>query len=300
MQKIVPNIWFQESAAEAVDFYTSIFPDSHILRTDYYPTEGLLDFQKPMAGKVITIDFVLAGLQFTAINDRVRFPVNPSISFMVHVNPHTDPDALRQQRALWDALTDRGTVLMDLEEHEFSPLYGWVEDQYGVSWQLMSLGPDDEPRPAIVPALMFAGPAQGKARQAIDVYSSLFDNSEFHLVAEYSEATGPARQGDLLYADFTLDGQWFIANDSSEEQDWTFSEGLSLLVQCEDQAEIDRLWEVLSTDPELEQCGWCRDEFGVRWQIVPKNMADLMAQPGGFEKMLSMKKIQISEFSMSD
>jgi predicted 3-demethylubiquinone-9 3-methyltransferase (glyoxalase superfamily) len=151
-QKITPNLWFDGNAKEAVDYYVSVFPDSEILSTNYYPKsteEGLADFQKDMAGKELAVEFRLGDMRFTAIN---------------------------------------------------------------------------------------AGP-------------------EFH-----------------------------------------FSEAISFAVTCKDQAEIDYFWEKLSAVPESEQCGWCKDKYGLSWQIVPESMEALMQKPGAFAKMMQMKKLVIADF----
>ncbi len=151
-QKIVPNLWFDGNAQEAVDYYVSVFPDSRILSTEHYPqseAEGLADFQKDMAGKVLAIEFELRGMHFTAIN---------------------------------------------------------------------------------------AGP------------------------------------------------------------EFKFNEAVSFAVSCKDQEEIDYYWEKLSRIPESEQCGWCKDQFGLSWQIIPENMDELMQRPGAFARMMEMKKLVIDEF----
>lgn len=147
MQKIVPNLWFEGNAKEAVDFYCQVFTDGKITTTSYYPTEGLADFQKPMAGKELTIEFELFGQRFTAIN---------------------------------------------------------------------------------------AGP------------------------------------------------------------EFKFNEAVSFLVNCADQTEIDYYWGKLSATPENEQCGWCKDKFGLSWQIVPAGVDELMANPKAFQAMMQMKKIDIA------
>lgn len=149
MQKITPNLWFDGNAKEAVDFYVSVFPDSKIVGTSYYPEEGLADFQKDLAGKELTIDYELSGNRFTAIN---------------------------------------------------------------------------------------AGP------------------------------------------------------------EFKFNESVSFLINCEDQEEIDYYWERLSSVPASEQCGWCKDQYGLSWQVVPQNMEDLMQRPDAFKHMMQMKKIVISDF----
>jgi len=149
VQKITPNLWFDGNAKEAVDFYISVFSDSEIISTSYYPTDGLADFQKDLAGKVLTVDFALAGQRFTAIN---------------------------------------------------------------------------------------AGP------------------------------------------------------------EFKFTEAISFVVLCEDQEEIDYFWSKLSSVPDSEQCGWCKDKFGLSWQIVPANMEELMQKPDAFARMMQMKKIVIADF----
>lgn len=152
MKKITPNLWFDGNAQEAVDFYISVFPDSKILSTEYYPNteaEGLADFQKDLAGKVLAIEFELSGNAFVAINAGSEFKFNESVSFSI---------------------------------------------------------------------------------------------------------------------------------------------------PCKDQEEIDYYWEKLSTVPESEQCGWCKDQFGLSWQVVPENTEELLKKPGAFAKMMNMKKLIIADF----
>lgn len=152
MQKITPNLWFDGNAKEAVTYYVSVFPDSKIISTQYYPkstTEGLADFQRDMAGKELVIEFELGGLRFMAIN---------------------------------------------------------------------------------------AGP------------------------------------------------------------EFKFNEAVSFAIACNDQEEIDYFWGKLSSVPEAEQCGWCKDRFGLSWQVVPSNMDELMQRPGAFANMMRMKKLVVKDF----
>jgi predicted 3-demethylubiquinone-9 3-methyltransferase (glyoxalase superfamily) len=148
-QKITPNLWFNGNAQEAVDFYTSVFPDGKIISTEYYPHEGLADFQQGLAGKVLTIDFELRGQRFIAIN---------------------------------------------------------------------------------------AGP------------------------------------------------------------EFTFNESVSFMIDCKDQDEIDYFWLKLSSVPESQQCGWCKDQYALSWQVVPANMGELMQKPDAFAHLMEMKKIVIADF----
>ena len=121
VQKITPNLWFDGNAKEAVAFYISIFPDSRILDTSYYPTEGLLDFQRPLAGKELTIDFELDGQRFTAINAGPEFKFNESISFLVSCKDQKEIDYY------WEKLS----AVPESEQ------CGWLKDKYGLSWQIV-------------------------------------------------------------------------------------------------------------------------------------------------------------------
>ncbi|MGO1544219.1 MAG: VOC family protein [Gulosibacter sp.] len=296
MQFITPSLWFNGDAEEAVQFYLNAFPESLVTATHYYPSEGLPEFQLEMAGKVLTIEFQLADLEFIAINAGGEFRPNPAISFMVNFDPTIKANAADQLDSLWNKLIDGGSILMPLDAYPFSERYGWVEDRFGVNWQLILTNPEGEPRPQIMPSFMFGGPVVNQARTAIDRWTTTFPNSELANVAEYPEPTGPAQTGSIMFSDFTLGGQWFVAMDSGTEQDFTFTEGVSLQVNCGDQQQIDDYWTTLSRVPESEVCGWCKDEFGVSWQIVPASMNELLTKPRSYERLMAMKKIEIAKF----
>jgi len=100
--------------------------------------------------------------------------------------------------------------------------------------------------------------------------------------------------GTVLTVDFELNGQRFTAINGGPV--FTFSEAISFVIACEDQEEIDYYWDKLSKVPESEQCGWCKDQFGLSWQVVPKNMEELMKKPGAFANMMQMKKMVIEDF----
>lgn len=299
MQKIIPNLWFNKTAKEAAEFYISVFPNSRIVSTTHYPAsaeEGLADFQLDFAGKELTVEFEIEGQHFVNINAGPEFSPNPSVSFMVNFDPSRDEQARQHLDELWEKLLEGGEALMPLDEYPFSKRYGWVKDRYGITWQLILTDPNGDPRPFIVPSLLFAGKNVNRAEEAINFYTSIFNNAKVGLLARYNEPAGPAKAGSLMYGDFMLEGEWLAAMDSSEEQDFIFNEAISVQVNCKDQAEIDYLWEKLSTVPESEQCGWCKDQFGLSWQIVPRNMEELMAKPDAFKKLMQMHKIVIADF----
>ena len=298
-QKIIPSLWFNGNAKEAVDFYVAAFPDSKIISTSYYPKtteEGLADFQQDLAGDVLTIEFSLDNYRFTAINAGSEFEPNPSISFMLNFDPSRDDQAREHLDMLWNTLIDDGEVLMPLDLYPHSDHYGWVKDKYGNTWQLMLTNPDGEPRPFIIPSLMFTNQNNGRAEEAIEYYTSVFKNSKIGTLVHYPENSEINSAGSVVFADFQIAGQWFAAMDSGMAHDFTFNEAISLQIFCKDQAEIDRYYDELSTVPEAEVCGWCKDKYGVSWQVTPENTDELLRKPGAFANMMKMKKIVIADF----
>ena len=295
MQKIIPNLWFDHAAQAAVDFYVDTFPDVRRVDSTRYPAEGLPDFQREFAGHLLTIDFTIRGQRFAAINAGPEFGPTPAISFFVNFDPGREPNPRGQLDELWERLSDGGTTLMPLQEYPFSPRYGWVQDRFGVSWQLMESDPSGDPRPLIVPSLLFCGSAQNRAHEAMEFYAQTFPGYRSGTKSTYERPTGPAPAGAIAYADFAIGDTWVAAMDSGVAQPFTFTEGVSLVVECAGQEEIDRLWNRLSYVSEAEACGWCKDQFGVSWQIVPHNIAELMKRPGAYQRLLEMKKIVVAQ-----
>lgn len=298
-QKIIPNLWFNQNADEAGAFYTDVFLGATATVGARYP-DNVPDWQADFAGKTLTVDVVIDGYLLTLVNAGDEFRPNGSVSFMLNFDPlRFNGDRVAAKARLdetWAKLSDGGSVLMELGEYPFSPYYGWVQDRYGVNWQLLLTNPEGDPRPFLIPQLMFAGPVQNKAREAATFYASLFPDAEVGFIAEYPEKTGPADAGSVMFGEFRLAGQWFAMMDSAVEQDFTFTCGVSLEVRCADQEELDRYWNALTAVPEAEVCGWLADKYGLSWQIVPENMGELMERPGAYEKMMEMKKLIIADF----
>lgn len=295
MQKIIPSLWFDRVAGEAADFYTSLFPNSRVVQTSFYPSVGLPEFQRSFAGELLTAEIEIDGFAITLINSDATFRPNQALSFLVNFDPSRDPEAREHLDDLWAGLLDGAVVHMPLDEYPFSERYGWIEDRYGVSWQLMLTNAAGEPRPFLIPDFLFGGAAQDRAEEAIEFYTSVFADAAPGALVRYPQQSGPAASGAVMFADFRLEGQWFAAMDAAYPQEASFTPGFSLQVMCADQAEIDRLWAALSTVPEAEQCGWCVDRFGVSWQIVPAGVAELTQTPESYRAMLGMKKIVIAD-----
>jgi predicted 3-demethylubiquinone-9 3-methyltransferase (glyoxalase superfamily) len=137
-----------------------------------------------------------------------------------------------------------------------------------------------------------------RAEEAVNFYVSIFSNSRVQRVARYGEA-GPEEVGKVMTIEFQLEGQDFLAINSDVE--FPFSPAVSLVVNCQDQAEMDRLWNQLAADPDGGQCGWIEDRFGLSWQIVTPELSDMICDPhpaksqGVMRAMLQMKKLDLAE-----
>lgn len=299
MQKIIPFLWFDNEAEEAAEFYTSIFENSRIENLTRYLEAGQeIHGQQP--GSVMTVEFEIEGYKMIGLNGGPHFHFNPSVSFFVNFDPSRDKNARKKLDRLWENLSEGGKALMPLDTYPFSEHYGWIEDKYGISWQLILTNPEGEERPVIVPSLLFVRDVCGKAEEAMNFYLDLFMHSQPGLVARYPAGMEPDREGTVMYGDFMLENQWFAAMDSAQEHDFSFNEAISLQVLCDTQEEVDFLWENLSAVPEAEQCGWLKDKFGVSWQIVPIELPDLLSGDREnaeqvTETLLGMKKIDINQ-----
>ncbi|MCB0090679.1 MAG: VOC family protein, partial [Caldilineaceae bacterium] len=263
-QNITAHLWFDKEAVEAANFYTSLLPDSEVT--------NITTLHDTPSGDCDIVSFTLAGQPFMGISAGPLFKFNPSISFMVNFDPAQDPDARTRIDTVWAKLIEGGTALMPLDKYPFSERYGWVQDKYGLSWQLILTNPAGEKRPVIIPALLFVGDVCGKAEEAADYYISVFKDAQRGTIARYPAGMEPDKEGAIMFSDFQLLDQWFVAMDSAHEHKFAFNEAISFIVKCDTQAEIDYYWEKLSAVPEAEQCGWCKDKFGVSWQITPTAM----------------------------
>jgi len=283
-QKITPYLWFDTQAEEAANFYVSIFDHSKVADIARYGEGG----PRP-AGGVMIVTFQLDGQVFTALNGGPEFNFTPAISFFVYCATEEEIDRLFKK------LSNGGQVLMELDKYPFSEKFGWVNDRFGVSWQL-NLAPNPQ---KIIPFFTFVGKQHGKAEEAVNTYVSLFDHSSIQAIERYAAGEGEPK-GTVKHARFTLHGQEFMAMESGLEHAWTFTEAVSLLVNCESQAEVDELWEKLTAGGEEGPCGWLKDKYGVSWQIIPTVLGTLMQDEDAekasrvMKAMLQMKKIDIA------
>lgn len=285
MQGITPHLWFDKEAKEAAEFYASIFEDSSVKRTTR--------LHDTPSGSVEIVVIELAGQQFTLLSAGPYFKFTPAISFLVSCDSQEEVDRL------WDDLSDGGVPLMELGEYPFSQRYGWLQDRYGLFWQVMFVA-DGQMEEKLTPVLLFVGDVCGKAEEAIRFYTSVFENSSVGDIQRWGPDEDPEKEGTIKHARFTLNGRQFTAMESARAHDFAFNEAISFQVHCDTQEEIDYHWERLSANPKAEQCGWLKDRYGLSWQIVSTVMDKLFNDPDQekiarlTQAFLKMKKLDIA------
>lgn len=259
---------------EASAFYLELFKEASILED----TEMVKTIQ-------------VLGQQIMLLNEGPPTRPNPSISFMLNCTQ------VQETNTYWEKLSRGGKVLMPLDAYPWSPLYGWVEDRFGISWQ-MNTHAEQNHTQSISPVYLFSGDQAGKAAEAIQLYTRLFKDSKVQFIARYTEKEG--NPNFIKQAELNLDNYHIRLTDSPMEPAFPFNEGVSMVIPCRDQQEIDRFWEgFLQAGAQALACGWLKDPFGACWQIVPHNIHNIMQDPRhgptAFQAMLKMKKIIIAD-----
>ncbi len=268
---IHPCLWFNGQAKAAAQLYCSLFKNSSIT-----------------ADTPLVVKFELEGSEFMALNGGPEFKINPSISVFVLC------ESLEETNTLWQKLIEGGKALIPIDKYDWSERYGWLQDRFGLTWQI-SLNGDAPIQQKIRSCMLFTRERFGMAEKALNFYTSVFEHSSTDLLMHYHEGTEHA--GKVLYSEFKLNQQNLIAMDGPGVHDYTFNEGVSFVVECESQEEIDYYWEKLTKGGEESMCGWLKDQFGVSWQIVPAILGGLMSDPEKAPKVmqafLKMKKFDI-------
>jgi predicted 3-demethylubiquinone-9 3-methyltransferase (glyoxalase superfamily) len=281
-QKITPCLWFEKDAQEICKFYSSIFKDSEV--------KYIRTLKNTPSGTVEVAAVRLRDMESTLLVAGPLFKFSPAVSFLIACETKDEVEAL------WAKLTKGGKPLMELGEYPFSEKYGWTEDKYGLSWQVMSVG-GRAIEQKITPMLMFVGKQCGKAEEAMEFYATLFNPSRIDGIVRYGEGELPDKPGTIKHAAFALAGQRFTAMDSAYAHAFTFNEAISFMVHCETQEEIDYYWGKLSADPAAEQCGWLKDKYGLSWQIFPTVLGEMLNDKEKSARVtavfLKMKKFDI-------
>lgn len=283
MNKITPHLWYDKEAKQAAESYISAFGgNSRVLSSS--------QLHDTPSGTVDILTIELAGQEFGLISAGPLFRFNPSVSFLVACKTKDEVDAL------WNRLSPGGTTRMPLDSYPFSERYGWTDDKYGLSWQIMAMG-DRTTKQKIIPTLMFVDELSGKAEEAVRFYAATFRDSAIGDINRYNRGEAPDKEGTTRHASFTLENQQFAAMDSARAHNFRFNEAISFIVHCETQQEIDYYWGKLTAVPSAEQCGWLKDKYGVSWQIVPTVLGKMLQDPKKAGRVtqafLKMKKFDI-------
>ncbi|TCB38077.1 VOC family protein [Acinetobacter sp. ANC 4910] len=271
---IYPALWFDNQALEAFEFYCSVFPNSMIL--EHNPT---------------VVKASLSNQCFIGINGGPYFLPNPAISFTVIC------DSRQEITALWQKLILGGASLIDLGHYSWNAYYGWVQDQFGYTWQLQ-LNNRDKTQQHIIPNLLFCGIHQNQCSQALQYYQKIFPEFQRHQLLRYSSGD---LKGKIQNSIFSLNHLKFIAKDSPDLHIFDFNESVSFVIPCKTQQEIDYYWNYFTEHGSESWCGWCKDVFGISWQVIPDNLAQILAtHPQAYSTLTRMKKIIIEDLLISE
>lgn len=284
MRQIAIQLCFNDQAEEAVKFYTSVFDNSEITREIHLPMPN---------GDTVAYDFMIENQAFSAFNGGPDFKMNPSFSVMVALDTADEVDAL------YEKLAEGGKDLMPLDKYPFSDRYAWVEDQFGLTWQLMA----SKGMPAnhkVRVSLLFAGQYCGKAEQALNYYADIFQGAEPGHINYYQEGEAQDDRAKVNFAELNVGDQQLVFMDHGFGSDEEFTQAISFLIVAGAQSEVDYYWEKLSAHEEAEAMGWLQDEYGVSWQVVPQAYFQIMEtateeqKKRVLDKLVKMKRMNVA------
>lgn len=286
MKNISVCLWYDKQAEQAAEFYKTVFNTQVGTIAKY--SEAASQASGQPKGSVMTVDMKIEGLSVLALNGGPMFKFNPSSSFTVACTSKAEIEEK------WKKLSQGGQVRMGLDKYPWAEAYGWTTDQFGVEWQLI-FNPEAPPAPRkISPAFLFTDELFGKGQQALDLYTSIFPNSKIETIAK------DEKTNSVMHARFNLNGESFVLMEGQGKHGHKFNEAFSLMVSCENQQEIDAFWNKLTANGgSPSRCGWCKDPFGVSWQIVWSGMGETMKDPAKAGKamavVMKMGKLDIAK-----
>lgn len=274
MNKISTWLWFGSEAEEAANYYVSIFKNAKITNISRAPEGGRIP-----GGSVLSVNFSIGNHDMATLNGNNGYcTFTPAHSFMV------DCETEEEINTLWEELSGNERIMMPLGAYPFAEKFGWCADKFGVSWQLNLTKKTQK----VTPHVMFVGENFGRCSEAMTLYTSLFDESEVRVNMKDPN-------GNVMIANVNLSGFDLSMNENNANHAFNLTEATSFSVLCETQEEIDRLWNELTADGGEEMmCFWLKDKFGVTWQIVPKQMGEMLSNPetaaNVINAMMKMKK----------
>lgn len=267
---IYPCVWHNQTAQEAAQFYTQVLTDCKIVE------------ENPIAAQISVFN-----KKILLLNGGNKFTPNPSISFFLYAR------TISEAKEMYDLLKANGKVLMKFDRYPWAEAYGWVEDKYHTSWQI--LWSKNYPQGGLLtPSLLLTQALNGRAQEAMEFYKQIFPNGKIVMTDHYAPSSGMDTNhiqfGELSIANHTL---YFM--DGGTQHEFSFNEGMSFVLECKDQAEIDYYWNHFTKEGQESYCGWCKDQFNVSWQVIPENLPKLLSSPQAAEAFMKMIKIDISK-----
>lgn len=276
----------------SVNLYTCLWTNGNAEEMSAYYSQVFKNY-KLLSQTSLVYNIEINGFKIMLLNAVSKFEINPSISFFYYCQ------SSEEAAELWCKLKLDSKVLMDLGKYPWAQNYGWIQDQYGVNWQIF-YSPENKNAGKILPSLMFTGINNGKLSHAISFYQDVFKTENTNnIIVKYADED-PDTTGNIMYSEFSLMDYSIVAMENSGSHDFQFNEGVSIVVECETQDEIDHYWFKLSEGGSLGQCGWLKDQYGISWQIVPKIMEEIMQNEKwaltAVDIILHSTKFEISKF----
>ena len=189
---------------------------------------------------------------------------------------------------------------MELGQYPFAERFGWIQDRFGLSWQLTYTADAGEITQKIQPSLMFINKQYGRAEEAINFYLDVFKNSETLALTRYPTGHPFEKERTVMFSKQRFEDVQFLLNENSSNHAFDFNEAFSFTIYCDTQEEIDYYWYKLTAVPESEVCGWLKDRFDVSWQIVPRELDEMLLTEDKAAKdrvvatFMKMKKLDIA------
>lgn len=273
--QIYPCLAIKGRIAEAADFYINTFG------------QGSVELSSTIVSQI-----ELSGQKFMLLNEGPSSSPNPSVSFMVMCK------STEEAENYWKKLIDEGTELMPLDSYDWSPKYGWLQDKFGISWQIYT-GNEGKTAQKFCPTFMFSGNKAGKAENAIHFYTELFPDSSVEGILRHDD-DDKKNAGLVKHAQFKINDFVIMAMDSREDIAFDFNDAISMVVACDTQDEIDNYWLKLTADGGTEvACGWLTDKYGISWQVIPAKIGEWISDPQRAQRIMpqvmKMKKLVIAE-----
>ncbi|MFA5512023.1 MAG: VOC family protein [Candidatus Kapaibacterium sp.] len=268
-------LWFDNNAMEVVEHYKRAFDDLKVTDENN-----------------IVVNIKTAGQKIMLLNGGPMFKQNPSSSIMVTC------ETIEEADNIYNILSEGGDIIMPLDEYDWSKRFCWINDKYGVSWQIYHGKIENTGGKKFSPTFMFTGDVCGRAEEAINYYNEVFRDSDIVGILRYDNDENEM-PNYVKHSQMQVNGLTMMFADSSQMHTDGFNEAFSIAVECRNQEEIDYYWQALTNGGRESMCGWLKDKFGISWQIIPQELGEWMRDPVLAPKV-SKAFMQMKKFVIAD